>query len=97
MSVGLAVTKDQVDVICGGIAKELHRQLNRGQDLFQAMQDVTDAQLGTMGYTAQEITDLRAALSDMNDLGKIYKGNIALAAAKDFRLSFKKIYGIPTS
>ena len=94
MPVGIAVTKEQIDALSGSIARDIHRNIQRGLDLFQAMQDITDAQLTSLGYTTPEITDLRQALNDMQDLSKVYRGQIGLATPKDFRQSMRKIFGL---
>lgn len=56
MAVGIAVTKDQIDAMAGGIARDIHRNILRGLDMFQAMQDLNDATLEGRVIRSRKLT-----------------------------------------
>jgi hypothetical protein len=54
----------------------------------------TDAQLTALGYSAAEITLLRASYTDLNNLGKIAHAQATQPAANDFFFNAGKLLGV---
>jgi len=94
MSVGLGVTKGEIDSRAGDIARQF-------QDLFAdvaTMQSYLLATVNTdliaLGYTDQEVAVLKTAFTDLELLGKIWIGAEALAGPKDFRTFVRQLWGV---
>jgi len=94
MSVGLPVTKDELDQRSGDLARSFQ---NNFQDTatLQSYLDATDqATLEALGYTPDDVAALKTAISDLSQLGRIWAGAEALAAPKDFRTFVRRLWGV---
>lgn len=94
MSVGMPVTKGDVDSQAGQVTLQL-REAFRAVAMFRTWLAATpDADLVAMGYTSGEVATLKSALNDLDQLRTIYEGGAALATAKDFRTFAKLLTGV---
>lgn len=94
MSIGIAVTKQQLDADMGALALELARTMRRLTEMQQFFNITPDATLTTLSYTPAEITVLRSGWgTDGPQLVSIYQGQAALPAAKDFRANIGQMAG----
>lgn len=94
MSVGIAVNKAGIDFAAGGASKDLALVFARIDSLKIRLDTLSESDLQTQfGYSAQEAGWLKSAVADLSQLGTIYRGDAALASAKDFRTFSKFLWG----
>lgn len=95
MAVGYPKNKDSVDSIVGELAQSINRNFRRAQQLKTELDAFNDTQLQNgLGYTAGEVTQLRAFTADLVQLNSIYTGSANLSVAKDFRTTCRPMWGI---
>lgn len=106
MSVGLTLTKADLDQRAAGVVISLRDALRRASELNALLSDTTiianDAALTTMGYTTQEITWLRGTFTDLGGTGvSLYRVAIGAVAGpgspNDFFFNAKHLTGFITS
>ena len=94
MSVGLGITKAEIDKRAGDITSSFQRAFNDTATLKLYLDATADADLVALGYTAQEVTLIKSAWADLAQLGAIWTGTAALDTPKDFRTFVRQIWGV---
>ena len=94
MSVGLAITKQEVDTRSGDTARAFQRAFKDVITMQSFLQQTPDADLVALGYTQEEVTTLKSAYNDLTQLGTIWTGDAALPTPKDFRVFVRQIWGV---
>lgn len=94
MAIGYPKNKESVDNVIGELAQSVNRNFRRAVQLKTELDSFNDAALTAAGYSAGEITQLRALANDLVQLNSIYTGAAALATAKDFRASLRPMWGV---
>jgi hypothetical protein len=94
MSVGLPVTKSEIDTRAGDIARGFQDHFGDVITMQQFLVATPDADLVAMGYTPDEVASLKTAYADLTQLGSIWTGQAALAAPKDFRVFVSRLWGV---
>ena len=94
MSVGLPVTKQEIDTRAGDIAREFQRNFTDVATLQMYLEATPNADLVALGYTDQEVATLKTAFVDLTQLGAIWVGAQALADPKDFRTFVRQLWGV---
>lgn len=94
MSVGLAVTKGEIDSRAGDIARSFQRAFDDVATLKGFLDAAIDADLIALGYTTDEVATLKTAWADLTTLATIWAGAAALPAAKDFRVFVRRLWGV---
>jgi hypothetical protein len=94
MSVGLAVTKQELDTRAGDISRQFQRSFDDVLVLQGFLLATPDADLIALGYTADEVASLKTAFADLEQLARIWTGSDALPAAKDFRTFVRRLWGV---
>jgi hypothetical protein len=94
MSVGLAVTKDEIDARSGDISRAFQRLFGDVVTLQQYLLSTPTEDLIALGYTDNEVAVLKTAFTDLTELANIWIGQSALAAPKDFRAFVKQLWGV---
>lgn len=95
MAIGYPKNKDSVDNVAGELAVSINRNFRRVAQLKTELDSFTDTQLQNgLGYTAGEVSQLRAFVTDLTQLNGIYTGAANLSVAKDFRPSLRPIWGV---
>ena len=94
MSVGLPVTKDEVDTRSGDIARAFQRAFADVLTMQGYLAATPNADLVALGYTDQEVATLKTAYVDLTQLGGIWTGQDALAAPQDFRVFVRQLWGV---
>jgi hypothetical protein len=94
MSVGLPVTKQEVDTRSGDTARAFQRAFDDVITMQSYLASTPDADLVELGYTESEVTTLKSAFADLTQLGTIWTGTAALPAPKDFRTFVRQIWGV---
>jgi hypothetical protein len=94
MSVGLAVTKNEIDTRAGDIARQFQRSFEDVLTMQGYLLATANPDLETLGYTPEEVASLKTAFADLEQLARIWTGAEALAAPKDFRTFVKRLWGV---
>lgn len=94
MSLGYAVTKNDVDNKAAQLALTLRTNFDAIRNFKIWLDTKTDTDLTTLGYSSGEAATLRSATADMDELRRIYEGLTSLGVAKDFRAFTKLLTGV---
>jgi hypothetical protein len=94
MSVGLPVSKQEIDARAGDTARSFQKGFEDVVTMQGFLEQTVDADLVTLGYTPEEVASLKAAFVDLSQLGRIFVGDEALPAAKDFRTFVRRLWGV---
>jgi hypothetical protein len=94
MSVGLPVTKSEVDSRAGDIARAFQRAFEDVGTMQTYLEATPNPDLVALGYTDQEVATLKTAYTDLTELATIWVGSAALAAPKDFRTFVRQLWGV---
>jgi hypothetical protein len=94
MSVGLPVTKSEIDSRAGDIARRFQQSFEDVLTMQMYLVATVNADLIALGYTDQEVAVLKTAFADLEQLGRIWSGSEALPAPKDFRTFVRQIWGV---
>jgi len=94
MSVGLPVTKDEIDARAGDLARTFQRAFGDVTTLQGFLAATPNPDLELLGYTPDEVATLKTAITDLEQLGAIATGAAALAAPKDFRVFVSRLWGV---
>lgn len=96
MAVGFAVAKTDVDQRAGGLVQQLWQVLDdiRRQKLWLDDAAHNDAFLTGLGYSAGEISTLRAAFTDLDKLRQVAHAAATQAAVNDFFFNAKNLTGV---
>ena len=97
MSVGLALGKADIDNKAGSLAIQLRETLRQCAafcDLLNNTQVIAnDAALTAMGYSAGQVTTLRAAFTDAKALSNVANGLATQATTNNFFFNLQKLTG----
>jgi ABC-type transporter Mla subunit MlaD len=95
MSVGLPVTKQEIDSRSGDIARTFQRLAGDTATLKGYLDGATEQVLLDLGYTSNEVAVLKTAISDLEQLViRIGYGSEALASPKDFTVFLRQLWGV---
>ena len=94
MSVGLPVTKGEVDTRAGDLARSFQQAFENVATMQTYLEATPNADLVALGYTDQEVATLKTAFADLTQLTTIWTGTAALPAAKDFRIFVRQLWGV---
>jgi hypothetical protein len=95
MSVGLPVTKGEIDQRSGDLARSFQRLAGDVTTLKGYLDQTPEQTLVDLGYEASEVALLKSAMTDLNQLlVKIGYGTEALPAAKDFTTFLRQLWGV---
>lgn len=94
MSVGITVTKGEIDSRMGDLARSFQNSFSDAAILKTFFDTHVDNELIDLGYTAGEVAILKSAIADVTQLFNIYSGQAALAAPKDFTTFLRQLWGV---
>jgi hypothetical protein len=94
MSIGLPISKQEVDTRSGDIARTFQRTFDDVVTMKGYLDATADADLIALGYTDQEVAVLKTSFADLAQLATIWTGAAALPAAKDFRQFVRQLWGV---
>jgi hypothetical protein len=94
MSVGLPVTKQEIDSRSGDLARTFQKAFEDVGTLKMYLDATVDQTLIDLGYTPNEVAILKTAATDLAQLTTIWTGTAALAAPKDFRTFVRQLWGV---
>lgn len=94
MSVGLPVSKLEIDTRAGDTSRAFQRAFEDVVTMKGYLDATTEADLIAFGYTAQEVAVLKTAFADLMQLQTIWHGVANLPAAKDFTQFVRQLWGV---
>lgn len=94
MSVGLPVTKQEIDNRAGDLARAFQDHFIDVATMQGYLAATAEADLVALGYTTDEVATLKTAFTDLAQLGNIWMGAEALPAPKDFRVFVRRLWGV---
>ena len=94
MSVGLPVTKDEIDSRAGDIARNFQRLFGDVVTMQQYLLATPNPDLVALGYDDQDVAVLKTAFTDLMQLAEIWVGTAALPEPKDFRAFVQQLWGV---
>ena len=94
MSVGMPVTKSEIDARAGDIARAFQKAFADVLTMKGYLDQTVDADLVALGYTGGEVAILKTAFADLFQLSGIWSGQSNLTSAKDFRTFVRQIWGV---
>jgi hypothetical protein len=95
MSVGLPVTKQEIDSRSGDIARAFQRLAGDTATLKGYLDATPEQTLIDLGYTSNDVAVLKTSITDLEQLlVKIGYGQEPLAAAKDFTVFLRQLWGV---
>jgi len=94
MSVGLPVTKNEIDSRAGDIARAFQKSFEDVLTMQTFLEGQPNADLVALGYTDQEVATIKTAFTDLTQLSTIWSGAASLAAPKDFRAFVRQLWGV---
>lgn len=84
MSIGYPVTKQRIDAQCGDAIYQLREALARIQRIKLDLDEMSDADLQALGYSAGEVAIVKSSIGDLNALANVARGQGTQAAPNDF-------------
>jgi hypothetical protein len=87
------LTKQSVDQTVGDVSQAINIALEDVASTQAWLLSYEDDAMVALGYTQEEVNQIKSAFGDLDQLRRIYQGLEALAAAKDFRGFAKLLYG----
>jgi hypothetical protein len=94
MSVGLPVSKTEIDQRSGDTARAFQRAYEDAATMQMYLVATTEEQLVALGYTPQEVAVLKTAYNDLEFLGQVWVGQVAQPTPKDFRTFVRQLWGV---
>ena len=94
MSVGLAITKQEIDTRSGDTARAFQRAFKDVLTLQSFLEQTPNADLVALGYTDQEVATLKGAYVDLTQLSTIWAGENNQAQPYDFRTFVRQLWGV---
>lgn len=98
MSAGFAITKAGIDQQAGQLVMNVRDGLLRCAQFCDLLNDTSifanDAALTALGYSAGEVTQLRASFTDLKALYNVARANGTVPSNNDFWFNAKHLTGI---
>ena len=97
MSIGLALTKEQIDTTIGDIARSFFYQFRRAENFKYFLDGKSDVELIALGYTDSpnggDIANIRSAAVKLDEIRQIWQGLIN-APQEDYRAFPRRVAGM---
>jgi hypothetical protein len=94
VAIGRTITQAELNNVAGAIGTSLWAVMDNIAKAKAVVDDYTAQQLvDNFGFTLADANDLKTAYADMGQLVDIFRGQAALAVAKNFRPSTRKLLG----
>lgn len=95
MSVGLPVTKQELDQRSGDIARTFQRLAGDVTTLKGYLDATAEQVLLDLGYSGNDVAVMKSGITDLEQLCvKIGYGQEGLAAPKDFTVFLRQLWGV---
>jgi hypothetical protein len=94
MSAGYVVTKTDSDNMIGAITRDVNSVFTHITQYAAWLDATGHDDLVAMGYSENDIANLRTAIGDLKELADVYTGASVPAQAKDFRIFISRLWGL---
>ena len=94
MSVGLTISKSEIDARAGDITRGFQKAFGDVATLQAFLTQHPDEDLVALGYQPEEVTVLKSAFNDLAQLAGIWSGNDNLPQPYDFRTFVRQVWGV---
>ena len=95
MSVGLPVTKGEIDSRSGDLARTFQRIVGNTATLKGYLDSTSEQVLIDLGYTSNEVAIMKSGITDLEQLLiKIGYGQESLTTPKDFTTFLRQLWGV---
>lgn len=94
MSVGIGVTKAQIDQDSGVLARQIDAWAESVGNMQLYLAAAPDADLIELGYTSDDVALLKSAITDLDKLARVYLGQTDSTPAYDYRTFAKRLMGL---
>jgi hypothetical protein len=94
MSVGLTISKDEIDRRAGDTASAFQRAFNDVAMLKSYLDATPDNDMVLLGYTASEVASLKTAWNDLWRLYTVWTGTATVDQPYDFRTFVRRLWGV---
>lgn len=94
MAAGLQIDRPTLNSVAGNLALQFRVWYRAVESLQRGATGLDDAALTAMGYSAQDITELRAAVVSMVKIKNVATGQATQASASDLTAAMEKLTGI---
>jgi hypothetical protein len=88
-----ALTKQSIDITCGDAAQALNIAMINVGNAKRFLDPAQDEDLIALGYTPEDVANLRSAMGDLDRLRRVYEGSEEVTPAYDFRTFSQRIFG----
>ncbi len=88
-----ALTKQSVDSTIGDACQALNIAFDNVASAKAFLDVAQDAELVALGYTDADVATLRSAMSDLDQLRRVFEGAEEVSPAKDFRVFAQRLWG----
>jgi hypothetical protein len=88
-----ALTKQSIDITIGDACQKLNIAFIDVGNATRFLAPAQDADLIELGYTAEDVANLRSAMADLDRLRRVYEGLEGVDPAYDFRTFSQRLYG----
>lgn len=94
MSVGFPINKSDIDNTLGQISVQLRDSIFRVPGFKARIDGMSDGELTALGYSASDITLLRASLVDLLQIFSVATGAATQPSVYDFRTNIAQVTGV---
>lgn len=97
MTAGFPWTKDQLDTALGQICLQITQGLAAAAEMKAKLDAKTTQELVDLGYdetTSLEVSLIKSAMADLDQLASIFNGDATLATAKSFHTFSDQLLGV---
>jgi hypothetical protein len=88
-----ALTKQSIDVTIGEACQALNIAFINVENAKRFLDPAQDEDLIALGYTPEDVANLRSAMGDLDRLRSVYEGGDTVEVAYDFRTFAQRIFG----
>lgn len=93
MSVGLPVTKDEINARAGDIARSFQAAFENVLTMQTYLEATPNPDLVALGFSDQDVATLKTAFTDLTELGSIWSGGPG-TVPKDYRTFVRQLWGV---
>lgn len=90
---GIPFNKDVLNHDVGSVTRQLYAAFANVKKLQDQLTATPNQTLTDMGFSAQDIADIKSAFTDMDNLRQVFEGGRNQQTAYDFRTFAKRLIG----
>lgn len=91
---GAPTTKSEIDAQTAAVVVSLRDSLDRAQRISLWLSGKTDAEVTALGYSSGEVSVLKSAFTQLNQLRTVATGQATVVSANDFLFFARQLTGL---